>query len=266
MSQHIYRSQRTDLKTPVRNRYFYGKLLDVFHFELEQRYQNDKRWLLNRLITGPGVVCGLDVQPHDNGRSIVITPGVAIDRWGREIIVNKQSEPQRIPLKRPPEGESRRHEQNQPYDARAEHQQGHPRRHEHRYCDEDFVHVVLCYHECEADPVPALAGGCESIELCAPGSIREQYEIKIKDGKAPQPRRSMIDFIKRDRINHDALVEFVTNPCRDLPDDPCIPLANIAVDEQGEPLEPDDININIRPIVYTNRMLFELIVSLINEE
>jgi len=43
------------VKTFVRNRYFYGKLLDVFHFELEQNYLNAKRWLLTRLVTGYGV-------------------------------------------------------------------------------------------------------------------------------------------------------------------------------------------------------------------
>ena len=51
-----------DFCSPVRNRYFYGKLLDVFHFDLEQTYLNTKRWTLNRLITGYGVVYGLNVS------------------------------------------------------------------------------------------------------------------------------------------------------------------------------------------------------------
>jgi hypothetical protein len=51
------RDDRTpaDLKVPVRNRYFYGKLLDVHQLEMEQEYFNAKRQLLNRLVTGPGV-------------------------------------------------------------------------------------------------------------------------------------------------------------------------------------------------------------------
>ena len=39
----------SDLRAPVRNNYFYGKLLDVFHLEMEQEYFNAKRHLLNRL-------------------------------------------------------------------------------------------------------------------------------------------------------------------------------------------------------------------------
>ncbi len=42
-----------------RNRYFYGKLLTVRDFEVEQRYHSGKRALLNRLVHGAGVVCGL---------------------------------------------------------------------------------------------------------------------------------------------------------------------------------------------------------------
>ena len=70
------------LETPVRNRYFYGKLLDVEQFELETRYLNAKRWLLNRLVTGYGVVCGLDVLPGDEPNELWIGPGVAIDKLG----------------------------------------------------------------------------------------------------------------------------------------------------------------------------------------
>ena len=58
-----------DLKSPVRNRYFYGKMLDVFHFELEQDYFNQKRWMLNQRVIGCGVICGLDVILGQDSRS-----------------------------------------------------------------------------------------------------------------------------------------------------------------------------------------------------
>jgi hypothetical protein len=74
------------LSTPARNNYFYGKLLDVQHFILEQRYFNTKRWLLNRLGLGSGVMCGLRLSVV-NGQ-LVLSPGVAIDPVGREIIVS----------------------------------------------------------------------------------------------------------------------------------------------------------------------------------
>lgn len=44
-----------------RNRYFYGKLLTVRDFEVEQNYSRRKSQLLSRLSLGAGVVCGLGV-------------------------------------------------------------------------------------------------------------------------------------------------------------------------------------------------------------
>jgi hypothetical protein len=37
------------LAAPRRNHYYYTKLLDVLHFEMEQAYGIRQRWLLNRL-------------------------------------------------------------------------------------------------------------------------------------------------------------------------------------------------------------------------
>src|SRR5690242_5416106 len=81
------------LTTPARNRYFYGKLLDAYHFELEQAYFNRHRWLLNRLTLGHGVVCGLGIAPVGDGSKLVVGPGVAIDALGREILVPAPSPP-----------------------------------------------------------------------------------------------------------------------------------------------------------------------------
>lgn len=69
-----------------RNRYFYGKLMTVRDFEIEQRYQNDKRRLMNRLFVGPGIVAGLGVLTVDD-KTILVEPGVALDYLGREIVV-----------------------------------------------------------------------------------------------------------------------------------------------------------------------------------
>ncbi len=69
-----------------RNRYFYGKLLSVDDFDTEQRYMNDKRRLINRLLHGSGVVCGLQVVEVDD-LTISVEMGVALDFSGREIVV-----------------------------------------------------------------------------------------------------------------------------------------------------------------------------------
>ncbi len=69
-----------------RNRYFYGKLLTVRDFESEQKYFNDKRRLLNRLLFGSGVVAGMQVIGVDD-KTITVEMGVAIDYIGREIVI-----------------------------------------------------------------------------------------------------------------------------------------------------------------------------------
>ncbi|MCI0485454.1 MAG: hypothetical protein L0229_02525 [Blastocatellia bacterium] len=261
MSQYDHREQhrqRTDIDTPVRLRYFYGMLLDKYHFELEQEYFNDKRWLLNRLVTGPGVVCGLDVQLYSDGKSIVVLPGLAIDRCGREMVVARPSDPVALPIHLS-QGDDYKDEDERGHEYRRD------RQHRH-HCEDEYAHVALCYHECASDPVPVVAGGCDEEGLCAPSTVRELYEIKIRDGKAPERKSSFPDVIEGRRINHAAVVEFVTRGCRKLPDDCCIPLADVRLREAGEESRPEDIDITIRPIVYTNRLLFYLLQSLVMED
>ncbi|MDI4645679.1 hypothetical protein [Cohnella hashimotonis] len=69
-----------------RNRYFYGKLLTVRDFESEQKYLNDKRRLLNRLLFGSGVVAGMQVVAVDD-KTVTVEMGLAIDYSGREVVI-----------------------------------------------------------------------------------------------------------------------------------------------------------------------------------
>lgn len=69
-----------------RNRYFYGKLLTVRDFELEQTYMNNKRRLINKAVLGAGVVCGLGVTQADD-YTLIVESGLALDYLGREIVV-----------------------------------------------------------------------------------------------------------------------------------------------------------------------------------
>jgi len=71
-----------------RNRYFYGKLLTVRDFEAEQNYAINKRCLLNRVLQGAGVACGLGVTV-DNDSTLTIESGMALDYEGHEIILEK---------------------------------------------------------------------------------------------------------------------------------------------------------------------------------
>jgi hypothetical protein len=257
------------LATPVRNNYFYGKLLDVYHFQLEADYLNGKRWLLNRLVSGYGVVCGLDVQLTDGGKAIVVTPGLAIDKWGREIVVPEQSSPLPIPAEvvglEAARGRQRRERRQE---AHYQQEEG-PKQKDHEDEDERFVHLVLCYHECESDPAPVLAGECGSEEACAPGSVKERYCLDIRPGEAPPIAIwdcRIPDVIQRGELDYETLVRWVTQDCAEMPDDPCIPLANLRVAPDDEPhCHPGGVDIVIRPICYTNDLLFYLLMSLITE-
>src|SRR4051794_5196529 len=74
-----------------RPRYFAGKLLTADDFELEQRYQIEKRWLLNRMFHGAGVVRGLEVAADESG-ILTVAPGFAVDGRGREIELCEREE------------------------------------------------------------------------------------------------------------------------------------------------------------------------------
>lgn len=71
-----------------RNNYYYGKLLSVDDFRLEQKYGNDKRRLMNRFWYGTGVVTGMNVVAVDD-TSLLIENGLALDDTGREIVIDE---------------------------------------------------------------------------------------------------------------------------------------------------------------------------------
>jgi len=70
-----------------RNRYYAGKMLTSADFAAEQGYVNDKRRFLNNLMFGSGIVCGCNVYSLDD-LSIFVESGFAIDRLGREIVID----------------------------------------------------------------------------------------------------------------------------------------------------------------------------------
>ena len=70
-----------------RNKYFYGKILSVADFESEQKYNNNKRRTINRMLYGAGIVCGLNVIKVDDS-FISVESGLALDNVGREILLD----------------------------------------------------------------------------------------------------------------------------------------------------------------------------------
>lgn len=242
------RNQKAEaLRSFVRTRYFYGQLLDVEDFESEQRYFNDKRWLLNRLITGYGVVCGLNVRPTPDGKAVQVLPGVAIDRAGREIVVPRPATSEEVPKAEP--RDQAETDYNEQYDPKS------------------WVHLSICYHECLSGPERVAISECEARPDCENGEVRERYEIVIEDGKVEKPdlECSIRDALVGGRLHYDELVRRVSECCPSFDGDVCIPLANVRKREGDAPITDKSIDITVRPIVYTNDLLFELIYSLTSD-
>lgn len=235
------------LATPTRNRYFYGKLLDAFHFNLEQRYFNRKRWFLNRLAIGSGVLCGLQVAPTEDGMQIVVGPGAALDPLGREVIVPVASPA--IDPRQPTDACGK------PFGDRIE--------------GEETVHICLTYHECEAEPVPVLVGDCDAPKTCVPNVVRERYCILVREG-APSAIAKTCGFPNLfvppppDMASqiHPQLVKRISQPCPEIEGDPCVVLAQIKLPAPDVPMTAAMIDADFRPVVYGNEILFELLLCL----
>lgn len=286
---------RGGLVTPRRNRFFHGKMMDVHHFEMETAYGIAMRRLLNRLVTGEGVVCGLDVVRSDEPCSIAVSPGLAVDGWGREIVVPKESAPVVIPRAlvdrvcgrpkpRPYGDEEQSGTSTDAGAARGDAGDEDPRReepgrgdqghgghgHDHhdRHRDEACVTALLCYQECESDPVAVLAGDCSTSTSCAPGAIREQYRIEFAPGCVDPVEINcrFPDILSDGELDYGVLARWVTRECADPPRNPCIPLANVYLDCRDDGCDIDKIDIEIRPIVIGNTILFEILSRIVEEE
>jgi hypothetical protein len=275
------------LATPRRNRFFHGKMMDVYHFEMETAYGIAMRRLLNRLVIGDGVVCGLDVVRGDDTATIRVTSGVAIDGWGREIVVPVDTAPVAIPAalidrvcgdREEPDADSADTAQQSPgkpdndedtsADDGRQYRQRHDHNHDHDHDDDACVTVTLCYQECESDPVAVLAGDCSTTAPCAPGAIREQYRIGFEPGCADPIEIScrFPDILRQGEIDYGALARWVTRNCPDPPRNPCIPLANIRLDCDEDDCGIEDIDIDIRPVVFGNAILFDMLTRIVEEE
>lgn len=83
----VYTVNNNPLFPFERNRYYAGKMLTSADFVAEQNYLNDKRRFVNNLMFGSGIVCGCNVYSLDD-LSVFVESGFAIDRLGREIVID----------------------------------------------------------------------------------------------------------------------------------------------------------------------------------
>jgi hypothetical protein len=156
-------------QTPLRNHYFFGKLMDVPDFDVEQAYVVEKFKRHHARLHGTGVVCGLEVLPHPNpacrDRYVVVRPGEALDCCGNEILVLEE---QVVDLAQFPE---------------LAQQLKQPDGKQH------LLRLAVCYRECPTEDVPVLYDecGCDDTR-CAPNRILEAYCFTLEvDPELPPP-------------------------------------------------------------------------------
>jgi hypothetical protein len=129
-----------------RLRFFEGQFLTAQDLEAEQRYHIQMRWLHNRLLHGYGVVEGLSVSAGDGSSpAVVVSPGLAIDPFGAEIIVEA---PVRVDL---------------------------------GTCTGDVCVITIQYTETATDPVPTTGGGVEFSRVTEGFEVRVAAEDTAGD-------------------------------------------------------------------------------------
>jgi hypothetical protein len=193
---------------PTRNNYFYGKLLDEYHFKLEQAYFNQKRWLLNQFTFGTGILSGLEVTLVNNsGSQVNIAPGIAIDSLGREIIV-----PQTFTTK------DIRQLTDDCGNPTGESIEG-----------EGTILLYLAYRELQSESVRVMAPDCSQDNTCAYSTIQEVFSIVVQkeelsssfpEGRSkPLPISGTIpglSLVALAKIHLPKANEFITNASIDL--------------------------------------------------
>src|SRR5260221_3049879 len=142
----------------VRNYFFTGKLMGAADFVAESFFHGEKMRHHNIRLHGWGVVCGLDVRPHDvpqcQNRYVAVQPGSALDCCGHEILV--------------PEAETVDVAGDPAVQARTKDGRLHT------------LQIAACYRECPTEEVPVLYDecGCDDTR-CAPNRILESYALDV---------------------------------------------------------------------------------------
>jgi hypothetical protein len=232
------------LEAPQRNHYFYGELLDETKLRREQGYLNEKRWMLNRLGLGKGVLCGLTVTWTQD--RVCISPGVAIDGCGREIVV-----PEAFPI--------------DPWQTTDD--SGWPAAtlaiggtHE--------VTICLAYLECPTDFTPVLVTDCDSSNRTAPSTIVEKYAVVVREiaEGSPEPLPPALDsdlctaLAEEDpeAKRKEVCGVLSARPCAEDKAKSCVTIVSKVTLTDGKITAVDVCS--ARPVVYSNPELFEMLM------
>ena len=230
------------LTAPERINFFYGLLLDEVRLKKEELYLNQKRWMLNRLILGTGVVCGLNVavDPKNSGM-VTVRPGIALDGLGREIVVPGPDPISINPLQLTDDN-------------------GNPSGN----AEQGVVEVCLTYAESLADPVPVLVADCEHPGKCACSTVHEGFHLLVRQADPNPPAAPTCTLgtfpLPADGALQGILSNQISSSCALPPADPCVRLARVAIDV-GNTIKKIDASAG-RPLVYSNSLLYGLVLCL----
>jgi hypothetical protein len=135
-----------------RNRYFYGKLLTVRDFQMEQQYFIDKSRFMNQHVAGEGVIYGLDIAPanpalSNNTITINLDSGAALDCCGNLIVVKNKVAG---------------HEVDLPANIAA-----------------GTYYLYLIYVESPWEPVPVTANATSCKECCDYNRVLELFAVEV---------------------------------------------------------------------------------------
>lgn len=159
--------------------FFHGMLLTEKDFKDEQKYHMKKRKLINRMLHGWGVVCGLKITPENvESSKIIIQPGLALDCAGNEILVCEPYELDVVKII----GSCFTSKQEQA-DQKINQFEG-----EIPYKKNKW-YVVIRYKEIPTDRAHVYfpGGGCEE-KVCEHSRMREGYCIDlVEDVSCPEP-------------------------------------------------------------------------------
>lgn len=171
----------------VRNRYFTGKYMTARDFRDEQEYFLARQRLHLRALHGWGIVCGLDVKEHDadcRARGwVVVTPGIAVDCLGREIILQEKVAVELPALLRYDDG--RPDPADPVYDKKKYGTKGwDPDR---GPADDTEFLLGIRYGEVCVEPVPVLVdeGGCRS--RTTPNRVEERPAFRFRESPENDP-------------------------------------------------------------------------------
>lgn len=219
-----------------RNNFYFGKLMTVRDFSAEQCYFNEKRWLINRMVNGWGVVCGLDVYEKDG--KVYVKPGLAIDCCGREILVCEEQEVKLVP------------EESHCLEGKEEK-------------EEELKNLAVCieFHECKTEVINISPAACDRKEKHEFNRIRDAFKIRVFPFHDNGPQHN--DFCPhtaedKSKSLDKYICDRLREGCPECPHSHCLVLATLTVDQDGGLVGEIDA-CSRRKILHSNPVLYDLI-------